>query len=244
MLKLRLHYGKLCPPKATVYGWVSQRAAGLFGRVGRPRMLSMKEEEELLACMALARSRGVVLDRETVILMAQRVTSSMRPGQDPADCQLLSKDWVTSLKKRHGLSNLRACTTDRPPSTAADRQEENDWREDLQKVLKNPRQFGCNCDEFTKDTTLAMDETPLQYCPKGRGTFQLPEESNRGVYIANGADKRQATATPVVTLAGELLLLQVIWRGKTSACHAKTTVVDPKIVQMHTEKKMQVFHFL
>ena len=148
-----------------MYGWLALGTNWLtMAAVGRPKLLNPFEEQELLACMALARARGVVVGTETVILMAQKVASSMRPPDDPEE--VLPKDRVTALKRRHSLSNLRPCTTGRPPSTAGDTLQEISRREELQKIPKNSRLFGGDSDEFTEDTTLAMDETPLQYCPR------------------------------------------------------------------------------
>ena len=231
MLRLGLALGKECPPKSTLFGWLAAPTRA----VGRPRLLSNPEEEELLACMELGRSRGLVLDQETVRMMGTRVQQRMRPEDAVVG---LSDDWVTSLKWRHKVSNQRSVTTDRPPCTPAERETQNEWPAQLQEVAANVRAFGCAVDSFDHTQLLAMDETPLQYVPKTQGTFQLAQETPRSCYVANRRDKRQATASPVVTRSGEVVVLQIIWRSTSNRCHPGSAT--PLIFQTHSKMNMQV----
>ena len=69
----------------------------------------------------------------------------------------------------------------------------------------------------------------------------MADESDRGVFIMGSTDKRQATATPILTRDGEIPYIQVLWRGKTDRVHVPGCA-DPRIVQMHSAHKMQVRH--
>lgn len=66
------------------------------------------------------------------------------------------------------------------------------------------------------DLMIGIDETPLQYSPNQRGSYVTGLDS--AVWIAGESDRRQATATPCTTKSGELAVMQLIWRGKTTQC--------------------------
>lgn len=59
------------------------------------------------------------------------------------------------------------------------------------------------------------------------------------VRIAGSNDKRQITATPVTARTGEVLVLQLLWRGNTERCHPRHQQAHCTIYHDHTEKKMQ-----
>ncbi len=59
------------------------------------------------------------------------------------------------------------------------------------------------------------------------------------VRIAGSGDKRQITATPVTARTGEVVQLQLLWRGKSTLCHPRGQEPHAVIYHDHTEKKMQ-----
>ena len=80
-----------------------------------------------------------------------------------------------------------------------------------------------------------------------KGTFVTADEGDRSVFICASNEKRQGTASPVVCLDGSIALIQVIWRGKTARCHGTLQPLDARLIQTHTEKKVQTresFHEL
>ena len=79
-----------------------------------------------------------------------------------------------------------------------------------------------------------MDETPLHYVPKFPSSFS----NGKRLVVAGSNDKRQQTAS-VLTLSGKVLLTQVIIRGKSKRCLVQGDGIDPNIVQMYAEKKVQ-----
>ena len=235
-MRLRLAVPE-CPPRSTVWGWKLQlQQQKTLKGVGRPGLLTTPEETELLEVLTLARQRGTVLDSETVGKFASEVARFARPA-----CSLgrdrFTRDWVTHLKKRHKLTNLRGSSSDKPPSTPVDLAADNEWRTSFEKFVQDPRAFGVDSDPVPSSLQFAVDETPLQYVPKCRGTFMMRGESDRSIYIAGSADKRQATATPLLCRDGTIPFIQIIWRGKTDRCHGVTA--DERLKQTHTEHKMQ-----
>ena len=66
-------------------------------------------------------------------------------------------------------------------------------------------------------------ETPLLYEPKVR---TYPEVGQRRVIIRGSGEKRSLTATPVTSSDGELLMLQIILKGKSPKCIAKHDVAQ------------------
>ena len=107
---------------------------------------------------------------------------------------------------------------------------------------------------------LGLDETPLLYNAACKKTMTVPEVCNplifpkmhffcqnvevatsedKQVRVAN-IDKRSATATPVTSRAGELILVQIIFRGKTDRCHPSLGPNDSKQLYCdHSESKYQ-----
>ena len=61
---------------------------------------------------------------------------------------------------------------------------------------------------------INIDQTPLKYVPVGNTT--LAPRGKTSVTIEGSADKRMITGTFAITLEGEFLPMQLIYRGKTS----------------------------
>lgn len=86
---------------------------------------------------------------------------------------------------------------------------------------------------------MGADETPLQYCPSVKGTYQI-EGQQKQITIIAAREKRSATATPVVARDGTLVAFQIIWKGKTTQCHPRRMQHwDKRIFLDHAPKKMQ-----
>ena len=69
------------------------------------------------------------------------------------------------------------------------------------------------------------------YIPKTAFIFcqnvEVATSEDKQVRVAN-IDKRSATATPVTSRAGELILVEIIFRGKTDRCHPSLGHNDSK----------------
>ena len=150
-------------------------------------------------------------------------------------CKLLSqaKDWLS-----------QEVTTERLPSTLTDLALNIEWRREFLHLSKQPQRYGVCIPEGEPQslpacTQLSPDETPLQYAPKLRGGYAAGEKQ---VGHYSNADKRQATATPVVNREGTVKVLQVLHRGKTSCCHAHRDLphgLPSYMHEDHAEKKCQ-----
>lgn len=83
---------------------------------------------------------------------------------------------------------------------------------------------------------IALDESPLPYFPRTKGSYTVGQ--TRRVPVAQSSDKRQITCTPMVSAAGELVSMQLIWRGTSRRCHG-SGLYHPAVFQQHSGKKMQ-----
>ena len=109
-------------------------------------------------------------------------------------------------------------------------------------LVEEPQKYGVRIPESEPQSLpawaqLGLDETPLQYAPGLRGGYVAGEKQVRHY---NSADKRHATATPVVNREGTVKVLQVLHRGKTSRCHALLDVphgLPSYMHEDHAEKK-------
>ena len=111
-------------------------------------------------------------------------------------------------------------TTDREPSTIEDLREDGRWRTIVLEIMDGPSSYGLDFGELgavPKECIVAADETVLEYSHKIKGTFN--DVYVKSVFISYNEDKRQATATPVCNMMGEMGVLQILCRGTTIACH-------------------------
>ena len=71
---------------------------------------------------------------------------------------------------------------------------------------------------------IKLEETGIKLVPVENST--MAPEGSRRVEIAGLGDKRQITATFVITLSGAFLPMQLLYQGKTDSCRAKFTFSD------------------
>ena len=68
---------------------------------------------------------------------------------------------------------------------------------------------------------INMDQTGMMLAPVGSRTFEL--KGSKHVKVAAADDKRQITVCIASSLDGDLLPMQLIFQGKTGACHPPVT---------------------
>ena len=78
--------------------------------------------------------------------------------------------------------------------------------------------------EIPSELILNWDQTALHLVPTGQWTMHRSGE--KVVPITNSDDKRQITAVLAVTMSGEYLPPQLIYKGKTERCHPAGEVPD------------------
>ena len=115
-LVLKLRYGAACPPRRTVAGWAKPvRSNQKLRKAGRPTLLSKTEEEALFGLVQQLRQVGGTINKLALQELAVETTKLMRPSTSPHIGDL-SFGWVTSFRKRWGLTTMRRSTTDRVDS--------------------------------------------------------------------------------------------------------------------------------
>ena len=75
--------------------------------------------------------------------------------------------------------------------------------------------------DISSELVLNLDQTPLSYVSPGKYPFFIEEVKN--VPIKGLNDKKQLTATFVVTATGFSLPIQLIYQGKSKRCLLKFT---------------------
>ena len=74
-------------------------------------------------------------------------------------------------------------------------------------------------EEIPPDLIINWDQTAINYVPRSHWT--MDKAGSRRVKVAGLDVKRQITAVFGCTLAGNFLPIQLIYKGKTKACHAR-----------------------
>lgn len=195
---------------------------------GRPSYLSSAQEDLLYKVVVGVKKQGAAVDLEMLQVMAADMQGVGNVN--------LTKAWARSFKKRHHLTNLRQCTSDRPDDTAEDVRQDNAWKCKIMDIIEHP---SCNSipwmTALPDALVLAVDETPLPYLPKSRS--MVPATAQRRVALTS--DKRCLTGTPVLSLAGEVVAFQIIFKGGTSRSEPKIVRGDPKLLFDHAPNKTQ-----
>ncbi len=126
-----------------------------------------------------------------------------------------------------------------------DLEADNAWRREYEDVCSRPRLWGITGDVVEPVLQLAAHETPLPYVVPAKGTYVPAGEGVDvpQVRIAVSNDKRQVTGCPITSRNGDIVLMQIIWKGVTEACHPKPSEllcpVPANVVQQHSRSKFQ-----
>ena len=237
-----LRYWCQAPPLNTLRTWAGKVQEGepLEG-YGTNSVLSCTEEETILKFIKELKYEAAVFDPDTIAALGRTVAERSRgPGLAP----VLDGQWAANLRRRHKMGCLKKITTERLPSTVSDLALDNKWRREFLDLVEQPQTYGVRIPEGEPQSLppwaqLGLDETPLQYAPKLRGAYAAREKQVRHY---SSADKRQATATPVVNREGTVKVLQVLQRRKTGRCHARLDLpqgLPSYMHEDHAEKKCQ-----
>ena len=165
------------------------------------------------------------MDSDTLMMVAVQICSLTRPMGEQ---RIITRSWAQSYKRRMGMSHLRSVQTDRMPLSAMP-------LSGLGLMLPDCFHGG----HLPSAMVLGANETPLQFSPGGLRGMCTP---GGRVVDRMSNDKRQATCTPILSMSGNIITVQIIWRGTTQKCRVKLpdgVVVDPRIHQTHSAKKCQ-----
>ena len=78
--------------------------------------------------------------------------------------------------------------------------------------------------DIPNELIINWDQTPLHIVPTGNWTMHQAKEKK--IPIAHLDDKQQITAVLAVSLNGNYLPLQLIYKGKTEKCHPRGDVPE------------------
>ena len=238
---VRLRYGTTHPSPNTIAGWAKAVASDrCLRKAGRPSALTPEESNPQKEAFDATRTEGAPIDRELIVLLAEETVQATQPTQEEPEQPQFTKEWAAKWAKCNELTKKKG-STDRPLCTIEDLVEDNAWRQKLLDIMERPAAYGIHMlDGYAKllpTFVYACDETVLHYSPDMRGTYE--DKAITRVYLMNQGEKRHGTATPILDMNSDTLCLQVIFRGETTACHAKTTkiahLVHPAILQDHAK---------
>ena len=152
-----------------------------------------------------AAGEGIVMAKDRTLLVENGGHISITGG------------WADSLLKRMGYVKRKATTK---TSILSDKQFEEKKSRFLQQISGMVREH-----EIPNFLIMNWDQTGIQLVPSGNWT--LEEQGTKRVEIAGITDKRMITATFTSTLSGHILLMQVLYTGKTSRCHPHFSEFPP-----------------
>ena len=239
---LVLRYRCGAPPLTTLRTWAAKVQEGepLEG-YGTNSGLSRTEEETIRKFIKELKYEAAVFDLDTIAALGRKVAERSRgPGLAP----VLDRQWAANFCRRHKMGCLKKITTERMPSTVSDLALDNKFRREFSDPVEQLQRYGVCIPEGEPQllqawAQLGLDETPLQYAPNLRGGYAAGEKQVRHY---SSADKGQATATLVVNREGTVKVLQVLYRGKTSCCHARLDLphgLRSCMHEDHAEEKCQ-----
>ena len=168
-------------------------------------------DEKLISFLKAVRAKGGVINIHVVRALTKALIET-----NPSMTQQLrnfevSRSLVQSLYRRMGYSK-RMGTTTRPPVP------KGLYGECCRDFLGDVRDKG-EKHKTPPELVLDSDQTPSSYISVGKST--MAARGSKSVPIKGLSDKRNITLTFVVTLAGEFLPFQIIYTGKTNACHSR-----------------------
>ena len=175
---------------------------------GRPPLL-LQVDGKLIVFLKAIRKRGGVVNSNIVRATAKALIASAESGTIKENLSKINlpRSWVQSIYRRMKFS-ARMATTSRPPVPPG---LYNECRTHfLRCVDKTIKKYA-----IPPELVLNSDQTPSSYVSVGRST--MASRGAKTVAIKGYTDKRNITLNFVVTLAGEFLPMQIIYKGKTEA---------------------------
>lgn len=200
-----------------------------YTRIGTGRISVFDQHRELeqeivrlLTALRDSYTAGVSCSRSTVRWVMRAVLEQRAPSL--LERYKLSKQFLSDWARNVMGWSWRAGTTAASKLPA-------DWQQQASLYAKR---IAVAMHTYTVHPSLVinLDQTGIHFSPSSTRTYA--ERGSRTVAIAGAEDKRQITAVIGSTLDGQLLPLQLIFQGKTDACHPLTTPAHLAVQQgMH-----------
>lgn len=190
---------------------------------GRPPLLTKQEADDLLAALEYRRKRAKKITCRRCVHMAKGIVKHYRPTVSETLCSALSIEWARLFLKSHGFEKMKRTTTRTVAPHVVKRNGAIFW----EALAKIRGELGV----VDLHLMYNFDEFFVQLDDDNRNWTWTRRRSDNAVPIAES--KLGFTAGICTNGAGEVLLVQLIWKGKTSAVHV--ALQHNKIVQMHRE---------
>lgn len=181
-----------------------------IGVAGRPRILDEfpAVEKKMKQELQQMRNEGVAMSLQAIkcIVVAILEQHCFPMGQPRLT---VSRSWLQQWTTNELDWTWRACTTSSGKRPI-------DWQAQATLLAKR---VALDMQQHSIHPSLVInaDQTGLQLCPGAARTYE--KRGAKRVAIAGHGDKRQITCVVSSALSGELLPLQLVFQGKTEACH-------------------------
>jgi len=182
-------------------GWHEQRAFSGHEEI----------EQGIVSALRLMREKGSVVNIAVIRLVMRAVIQRSQPAL-LAELKLSSAFVSRWAHEQMGYS-WRARTTAASKLPA-------DWRE-LGAAAAKRIAVAMQLYKVHPALIVNADQTGVHLCPSDKFTYAVT--GSKSVSVIGAEDKRQITAVVASSLSGDLLPLQLIFQGKTDACHPPLT---------------------
>lgn len=184
---------------------------------GRPTILGDQNEALLKDYIMKLRSAGGTVNRSIVIAAAKGILGCKNPTLLPENGGHvhLDRGWAQSLMKRMNFVKRKATKAARKIPPDFDALKTNFLKRISDTVKDN---------NIPDDLILNWDQTGVKMIPTSEWT--MATAGSKQVEMVGLDDKRQVTALLCVTLSGVLLPPQILYKGKTDACHPQVKFPD------------------
>jgi hypothetical protein len=194
---------------------------------GRTRVLAghPEIEDEVKRLVSILRERGAVVNILVLRQIMRIVVEDRRPAL-LADIKFSNHFVSCWAREQMGWSwRVRTTAASKLPL---------DWREQGVQMAKRIA-FAIQVHKVHPSLVVNMDQTGVHLAPVDSRTYEA--KGSKEVKVIGAEDKRQITACVASSLDGDLLPLQLIFQGKTSACHPPATPesVEAKVLVTHSE---------
>jgi len=182
---------------------------------GRVAVLEACPEIEMEATRILTtmRERGAIVN-VLIIRLVFRVL--IAPHPDIVKQLTVSSSWCQLWARQHLQWSWRVRTT-------AASKLPLDWRDQGVTAAKRVA-FAMQIHKVHPSLVVNMDQTGASLVPAGTRTYE--SKGAKEVKVIGADDKRQITCCIASSLDGDLLPMQLIFQGKTDACHPSATAAS------------------
>jgi hypothetical protein len=201
--------GKLLPKYAAAVAESNGASRG----PGRARLLDGHEEieQEVKRVVNVMRDRGAIVNIRIIQLVMKLVIEAKQP--DLLTTIKLSSMFISRWAREEMAYSWRV-------RTSAASKLPLDWRDQGVAMAKRVA-FFMQLHKVHPSLVVNMDQTGVHLAPVDSRTYS--ERGSKDVRVIGAEDKRQITACLASSLHGDLLPLQLIFQGKTDACHPAGT---------------------